>query len=80
MLVFYRALYPVNRRNLCLAGQGKKGGGGTPLQEAIGDVSLDGVANFRLFGVSRVSKWKESRLKRSERCLFVHFWMILLKD
>ena len=28
-----------------------------------------GVANFRILGVSRESKWEDSRLKRSESCL-----------
>ena len=40
-----------------------RGVGGTPLQEANGDVPLDGVANFRIFGVSRDSKREDSRLK-----------------
>ena len=53
--------------------------GGTPLQEPNGDVLLDGVAfliellewvaNFRILGVTRESKWEDSRLKRSESCL-----------
>ena len=29
-------------------------------------VTTDGVANFRIFGVSRDSKWEDSRLKKSE--------------
>ena len=45
------------------------GGGGTPLQEPNGDVPLDGVANSRILGVSRESKWEDSQLKRSESCL-----------
>ena len=28
-----------------------------------------GVANFRILGVTRESKWEDSRLKRSESCL-----------
>ena len=57
------------------------GGGGTPLQEANGDVPLEGVdlsdfngvalsiellgwgRKFRIFGVSRDSKWEDSRLQ-----------------
>ena len=41
-------------------------GGCTPLAEANRDVPLDGVANFRIFGVSRDSKWEDSRLKNQE--------------
>ena len=41
-------------------------GGCTPLAEANRDVPLDGVANFRIFGVSRDSKWEDSRLKNQK--------------
>ena len=71
-------------------------GGGTPLQEANGDVLLNGVhfhdqidyngvafsiqlpvlngvANIRILGVSRDSKWEECRLQKSESCCFIKF-------
>ena len=32
----------------------------------------NGVANFRILGVSRDSKWKDSRLKKSESCCLLN--------
>ena len=57
---------------------GKGGGGGTPLQEANRLIGMcrwmgshfhdwtdyNGVANFRIFGVSRDSKWEDTLLKK----------------
>ena len=53
------------------------GGGGTPLQEANRDVPLDGVAFSKdllewgrkfsdFLGISRDSKWEDSRLKNQK--------------
>ena len=44
----------------------------SPLREANGDVPLDGVANLRILGVSRDSKWEDSRFKKSESCCFTN--------
>ena len=58
-------------------------GRGPPSQEANGDVHWMGlhflnwsdyyrVANFRILGVSRDSKWEDSRLKKSESCCLLN--------
>ena len=63
------------------------GGGGAPLQEANGDVPLDGVAfsiellewdrKFWDFWGSRDSKWEDSWLKKSESCCLLNLTITL---
>ena len=64
------------------------GGGGAPLQEANGDVPLDGVAfsiellewdrKFGDFwGKYRDSKWEDSWLKKSESCCLLNLTITL---
>ena len=57
-------------------------GGGTSLQEAYADFPLDGVAfsiellgwgrKFSDLGVSRNSKWEDSRFKKSGSCCLLN--------
>ena len=37
----------------------------------------NGVANFRILGVSRDSKWEDSRLKKSESCCLLNLTISL---